>query len=142
MNNERSKSSVMIALIALAVYALCSGCKSPESAMYQSLNATKTIANASLSGWGDYCRSVEGSPNRVPLQTHIAVKEKWDAYQSFWKAAKISVLAYKDAQAIYDSSKTGAEPDISIPTKAIGLAHKFALDLVRYIEDIKHKGNR
>jgi len=71
----------IIAIIGITLW--IAGCATPPDRIaFNTLKTTEVAATDGLKAWATYCRSVEGTSNRVTLQQHIRVKAAYDAYRA------------------------------------------------------------
>lgn len=133
---NRIKSIAALVLIATVL----SACRtmSPEQAAFQSINATGEFATATLKGWSEYCRQVEGTPKRVDLATHQRVKAVWDKYQQTLLAARQSVRAYKEAYAAWEATgKVNDPPSILSVSVLVNTVYNFAMEFSATVTQAK-----
>jgi hypothetical protein len=133
----RHAINVVLAATMLWLFTACRT-MTPEVAAFQSIHATGEMADASLKAWASYCKSAEGTPSRIPLSTHLEVKEKWDVYQSFLAQAQSAVNAYKTAYAAWEKAGSqGAAPDMANISAVVQQAYQFGIDFVGFVNGLK-----
>lgn len=117
----------LIAFIVAAV--LLVGCATPPDRIaFNTLKSSEIAATDGLKAWANYCRSVEGTPSRVTLGTHMQVKAAYDAY-------KASAVVAADA---FISAKSGDLPATDWAVLAEDMRTALAAFL-RAIQDAESK---
>ena len=84
----------ILAFIVAAV--LLAGCSTPpDRVAFNTLKSSEIAATDGLKAWANYCRSVESTPSRVTLGTHMKVKAAYDAYKA---SAVVAADAFIEAK--------------------------------------------
>lgn len=135
---KRAATAVSLFAVAVAMLMWTSCATSPERTAYQSINASGELANAALRSWSAYCKEVEGTPARVPLDKHLEVKAVWDKYQTAMESARAAVRAYKQATEQWEKGgKQGEAPAITAINVLVNTLYSFSTEFATIVQRMK-----
>lgn len=91
---KRIQASIIVALFASLLLAICIGCATPEQAAYRTIGVITSGVDGAMNGWGDYVRSGSATP-----EEQARVRAAYERYQATMRLARIAITTQKSQPA-------------------------------------------
>jgi len=101
-----------------------SGCVTAEKNAYRTLGTVSTLADQSMTAWGDYVKKGNATPAE-----ELKVRAAYTSYQKSMVAAKLAVYAYR-------ASKKENPDEL---TAAVNAVNASVLEVVKVVQEILKK---